>query len=261
MDLGPLIGWFAHLPLAVLVFVRVSTLFAVGPILGDIHTPNTAKALLALGVTLIITPLAVASHPGDIPVDGAYILLLLREAMVGISMGMLVNIYLQGVRLGGDLINRHAGFSGAENFDPDTDSIIGPIGDIMYLLMIILFLAVDGHHVFFAALARSYDIVPIGTWTLTPAYGHAMGVAINDMSIIALALSFPALAAVMAVTMVEGVITRAIPQINVMHVSFAIKIVLSLGILYAGLPTAVAFMNTLVQVAQQVGMSTLGMLR
>lgn len=261
MDFSALIGWFGHLPLAILVFVRVSTLIAVGPILGDMNTPGTIKALLSLAVTMIITPMAVATHPANIPFDGLFIMTLMREAMVGLSMGFLVNIYVQSIKLGGDFINRHAGFSGAENFNPDTESVSGPIGDIFHLLMIAMFLAADGHHLFFAALARSYDMVPVGSWELTPTYGHAMGVAINDMTIIAVAISFPVLAAVMAVTMVEGVLTRAIPQINVMHVSFAVKIILSLGVMYSGLPAAMAFMNSIIYVSQQVGMSTLSMLR
>lgn len=261
MDTAPLVAWSAQLPLAFLIFTRVTTLFVFGPVMGEIHTPLGVKALLGLAVTLILVPMAAATHPAAIPLDAAYFLLLIREALVGLSLGFLVNIYFNGVRLGGDLINRHAGFSAAENFDPDTDSVIGPIGDLMHMMMLILFFAADGHHLFLAAMARSYDVVPLGSWALTPAYGHLLGTALNDMSMIAMVISFPVLAAILGVTVVEGVITRAIPQINVMHVSFALKIVLSLGVMYAGLPAAVAFLGSVIQMVQQIGMTSLSALR
>jgi flagellar biosynthetic protein FliR len=234
----------------------VTALFVFGPVLADIRTPNTVKVLLGLAVTMVVTPLAAASNHQAIPVDAGFLLLMAREAMVGMSMGYLVHFYFQGIRLGGDLINRHAGFSAAENFDPDTDSVIGPLGELMHLAILALFFVADGHHLFFAALARSYDVLPIGAWQLTPAFGQAIGQAMNDMSIIALAISFPVLTAVMAITMAEGVITRAVPQINILHVSFAVKIVLSLAVMYAGLPAAVAFMGTVIQAAQAVGMAS-----
>ena len=58
MDLAPLTTVLSHLPLAMLVFVRVSTLFVAGPMLGEAHIAPKAKVLLSLAVTLILTPLA-----------------------------------------------------------------------------------------------------------------------------------------------------------------------------------------------------------
>lgn len=260
MDTSLLSAWFSSIPLGILVFTRVTALFVFSQVIGDIHTPNVTKALLGLAVTLIIVPLAAASHPQVIPLDGSFLVLLMREILVGLSMGLLANCYFLGVRLGGDLINRHAGFSAAENFDPETESVIGPIGDVMHFAIMVLFFAADGHHLFFAALARSYDVLPIGSWQLTAAYGHALSQAVNDMSVIAMAISFPVLTAVLAVTLVEGVVTRAVPQINIMHVSFAVKIVLSLVVMSAGLPATVAFLGTVVRAAQQVGITSAGLM-
>jgi flagellar biosynthetic protein FliR len=248
MDPSALTAWFADLPMAMLVFTRVTLLFVVGPVLGDINSPPMTKTLLGIAIAAIVAPVASAGH-APIPLDAMFLLLLVREAMVGFALGFLVDLYFQGIRLGGDLINRHAGYSAAENFDPDTDSVIGPIGDLFHLAMIVLFLATDGHHVFIAAMARSYDIIPVGGWNLTPAYLQLISQGVTDMSVIALVLSFPILAAVMAITVIEGVLTRAVPQINVLHISFAVKIVLSLGVLYAGLPAAIAFMGSIAQLA------------
>ncbi len=259
MDLSPLIAWYAHLPLAILVFARVAALFAVGPILGDSYIPTPVKALLALAVTVILVPVAVATQP--VPaIDLWFIVLLMKETLVGLSMGFFISLFVNAVRFGGELINRYAGFAAAENFDPDTSASVTPIGDVMHLLFMLLFLTTNGHHYFFAALHRSYDLVPVGGYQITPGFQAALASGLDEMSIIAVAMSFPVLAAVMAITAAEGVMTRAIPQINIMHVSFAVKIVVSLLVMYAGLPSAVVFLGTILVTMQSAGYAVIGTL-
>lgn len=259
MDLSPLIAWYAHLPLAILVFARVAALFAVGPILGDSYIPTPVKALLAVAVTVILLPVAVATQA--VPAfDLWYLVLLAKETLVGLSMGFFISIFVNAVRFGGELINRYAGFAAAENFDPDTSASVTPVGDVMHLLFMLLFLATNGHHYFFAALQRSYDLVPLGGYQITPAFQAALAAGLDEMSVIAVAMSFPVLAAVMAITAAEGVITRAVPQINILHVSFAVKIVVSLMVMYAGLPSAVVFLGTVLATMQAAGYAVIGTL-
>jgi flagellar biosynthesis protein FliR len=260
MDPAPLTHLFEHLPGAILVFARIAALFVAGPVIGEIYTPMQIKALLAMAVTVILYPLAVAKGMPMVAMDGVFIVLLLKETMVGLSLGFFISLYTQGVRFGGDLINRHAGFSAAEYFNPDTQDVAGPMGDFLHLTLMLLFFATDGHHFFFAALARSYDLVPVGAWTLTAGFGNALADGFNQMSIIAVTVSFPVLAAIMSITMAEGVITRAVPQINILHVSFALKILVSLLVMYTGLPAAVAFLGTVLATMQGAGFAVLGMM-
>lgn len=257
MDLAALTAVFSHLPLAILVFVRVSTLFVAGPILGEAYIAPMAKVLLSLAVTLILTPLA-AAHAPPLVFGGAWVLLVIKEAMVGFSLGFFLQLYVQAVRFGGDLLNRHAGFSAAENFDPETQASTSPLGDLLFLTLLLLFFIGDVHHTFFAALARSYDLVPLGGWALTPGFQAAVAHGLNEMSAIAISLSFPVLAAIMAITAAEGVITRAVPQINVLHISFAVKTVVSLIVLYSGLPAVVAFFGSVLALMQASGFAVLG---
>lgn len=251
MDLSALTSLYGHVPALMLVMARVGSLFLSAPVVGGPWVPNMPKALLSLAVSFILYPSV--TQTGPVPVDFGFVLLLAREAMVGVSLGFLLNLFFHGVRLGGELINRHAGFSASENFDPESDVGAGPMGDMMHFLMVMLFLATDGHHHLFASLSRSFDFIPLGGWILTPAFPALLAKGVSEMWLIGLVLSFPVLTAIMLLTMAEGVITRAIPQINVMHISFTVKILTSLAVLYAGLPTAVAFLGTVLGAMRTVG--------
>jgi flagellar biosynthetic protein FliR len=56
-------------------------------------------------------------------------------------------------------------------------------------------------------------------------------------------ISFPVLAVILLITVAEGVLSKAVPQINIMFMSFAVKILVSMLVLYAGMPAMVAFMG------------------
>jgi flagellar biosynthesis protein FliR len=241
MNLDALSSLFQHMPAMMLVMARIGALFVTAPVIGGVMVPATVKSLLTVAVALVLVPRA---GPADIPLDLMFILLLTREVVLGLSLGWLLSLYFTGVQMGGELINRHAGFSAAENFDPDSNIGAGPMGDLLNLGAVLLFFATDGHHLLLASLARSYELLPLGAWTPTPALGELVARGMTDSWAIALAISFPVLTAVMAITLTEGVMTRAIPQINVMHISFGVKIIVSVGVLYAGMPAVVAFLGT-----------------
>ena len=241
MNLDGLITLFQHMPAMMLVMTRIGALFVTAPVIGGVMVPGTVKALLTIAVALILMPRA---SPTDIPLDLSFILLLTREMLLGLSLGWLLSLYFTGVQMGGELINRHAGFNSVENFDPESNIGAGPMGDLLHLGMVLLFFASDGHHLLLASLARSYELMPLGAWAPSPALGSLVAQGMADSWTIALALSFPVLSAVMAITLTEGVMTRAIPQINVLHMSFAVKIIVSVGVLYAGMPAVVAFLGT-----------------
>lgn len=251
MDPSALTAFYAQVPVFLLVLVRLGALFVSAPVLGGAYAPTTAKALLTVAVTLVVAPSVARGAPP--PLDLSYLLLLARELLVGLAFGYVVSLAFEGVRAGGELINRHAGFSAAENFDPESGMGAGPMGDLMHLLAVLLFLVADLHLYLIAVLAHSFEVIPLGGWTLTPGFARVLDQGMQQMWVIAIALSFPVLTAVMLVTVAEGVITRAVPQINVLHISFAVKILVSVLVMWAAMPAAVAFLGTVLRVCQGLG--------
>ena len=111
------------------------------------------------------------------------------------------------------------------------------------IVLSLLFLLGDGHLILLTALARSFEMVPAGNWQPHPGLGEAVMHATNDVFDIALVLAMPVISAIMAVTVAEGVVARAVPQINILHMTFATKIIIFLIVTYTGLPAAVAFLG------------------
>jgi len=254
MDLAMLIGVYAHVPGMLLVLARLGGLFVTAPVMGGGYVPNRVKAVISVGGALIIYPVL------NLPiyrVDGALALLVAMELGVGLCFGWLLSLFTAGVQMAGELINRYAGFTAAENFDPETDVGAGPVADALYLGTLVLLLSLNLHHHAIAAIAKSYALLPPGGAAMTPALLATVSEASRYMWQAACALSFPVLTVIMAITLAEGIITRAIPQINVLHMSFTVKIVVSLLVLVAALPAMVAFIEILLAAMMGTGLAGL----
>lgn len=231
-------------PALMLVMCRVGALFFSAPLIGGPFVPMRVKSLLTLAISAIILPLASPHLPTPLPLDLGFVLLIAQELATGITIGFALTLLFEGARAGGELINRYAGFSAAENFDPEAGTGEGPVGDLMLLGIVMLFLATDMHHYAIATVARSFEIVPVGSFSMHPKLLEMAARGTGDCMTAACAISFPVLAVVILATVAEGVITKAVPQINVLFISFAVKIFASLLVLYGGMPMIVAFMGS-----------------
>lgn len=250
MDLHiELVRWFDLAACFLLVLARIGGLLWVAPILGDLRVPMVAKAGLSLGLALVLTPL-VRWSPGTAN-GGWYVLALMTETGLGLAIGFVYHLFFEVVRFGGDLIGRTAGFSASEMFDPDTAEMTGPLGDLFHFTLALLFLATDGHHQLIAALGRSLQLVPPGAAGLAPGLPGALAGLTQASFLYALGLSLPIFVGLMALTVVDAVVARAVPQVNIMHITFITKMLAALALLHIGLPSALAFFGLILGGAYQ----------
>jgi flagellar biosynthetic protein FliR len=227
-----------------LVFARIGGLLAAAPVLGTPIAPFQVRALLALAITLILLPTLGDQFPAGLP-GPMYPVVLAIEVTVGLLMGFFLTLFLEAVRFTGDLIGRTAGFAAAETFNPDAGTTEGPMGHLFFITAALVFFLIDGHLHLIATLAESYQIVAVGAFTAGPALGAAVGVGLTEVFINALAIALPIEMGVLAITVAEGVIARAVPQINILHISFAVKIIVTLLLLSLALPAVVQFIAVL----------------
>ena len=230
-------------PPLVLVMARVGALFFSAPLIGGPFVPTRVKTLLTLAISVILLPSLTPVLPAAMPLDGRYLLMLAQELATGATIGFACTCIFEGVRAGGELINRYAGFTAAENFDPETGVGEGPIGDLLLVGMVMVFLAADAHLHLIATVAASFSAVPIGAWTMSPQLLQLAAVGTDQCMAIACMISFPVLAVILLITVAEGVLSKAVPQINILFLSFSVKILVALLVMYVGMPATVGFMG------------------
>jgi flagellar biosynthetic protein FliR len=219
-------------------FVRVLALVAAAPVLGHRAVPARLKVGLALLLTALVAPLLPPSPPLDAP--GA-LLLLAQQLLVGIALGIVMQVAFAATALAGDAIGLQMGLSFATFVDPQHSGQTPMLGTFFVLLATLVFFAIDGHLVLLAALVESFAHLPVSaelpaasSWRTLVGWG-------GELFRIGLHLALPVLAAMLATNIALGVLMRAAPQLNLFAVGFPIALVVGLAMLallvpYLGAP-------------------------
>jgi flagellar biosynthetic protein FliR len=259
MDLsGQLAAAWGMAPALLLVSCRVGALFFTAPLIGGPFVPARIKVMLSMVIAVMLLPIVAPHLPKPLDLGLGFFLLIMLELATGATIGFACTCIYEGVRAGGELINRYAGFTAAENFDPESGMGEGPVGDLLLIGMVLVFLAADGHLHLLATAAASFGAVPIGAFEPGARTLHFAAEATGQCMAVAAMISFPVLAVIMLITVGEGVVAKAVPQINILFISFSVKILVSLLVLYAGMPATVAFMGACTAAIQRITGAAVG---
>ncbi len=193
------------------------------------------KAGFALLLALLLRP-TLPQLPVAIPATvWGLTLLLIREAIVGISMGFLVQLFFFAVAVAGQLIDTEMGFHMANVLDPLSDSQLPLIGNLFSMICILVYLSLNGHLLLLRALAESYQLLPLGTLSL-PADVTMIINACARMLTVAVQIAFPVVGASLFTSLMFGILAKSVPQMNVFIVGMPLKVVLLSIVLVVALP-------------------------
>lgn len=233
----------AQLQMFFLVFLRFGAILMSIPIFGGKNIPVVFRAGLAFSLSIILFPiLKLESLPYTFEVL-PFGIGVLSEIMLGVSIGLSVNLIFAGVQLAGQLIGYQMGFAIANVMDPQTGNQGSIIAGFQNMTALLLFLALNAHHWLLRAVADSFKLVPICDFNITGSVvEHLMNLACN-MFIIALKVAAPVMAALLITSVCLGLIARTVPRMNVFLVGMPLKIALGLMFLAFSIPYLASFLN------------------
>jgi len=224
--------WLATLiwPLA-----RVLGLIMSAPFISETGIPVPARILFGVVITLAITPTL-----GPIPAVtvGSWegIGVLMREMMIGVSMGLLMQILFSAVSLAGELAGTQMGLGFATLYDPNSESSTTSLSALMVALSGLVFFAIDGHLAMFGALIQTFKTLPIaelgfkaGGLKMLAAYGGVL-------CLHGLMMALPITITLIIVNLSLGMLSKAAPQLNLFSIGFPITIAGGLFMTFIGLP-------------------------
>ncbi len=190
--------------------------------------PLLARVLVALALACVIA-LPFAQQAVGAPADLATLLqALLRETLVGATLGLGILMAFAGFALAGRLVDVQIGFGLAQVFDPLTRARVPVLSSAFGLLAAVFFFLVDGHHAVLRGVAYSVERFPVGQgWQFTTA---AEPLAREAAALFALgfALAAPVVLALLLVDFVLGVLSRNLPQLNMLVLGVPVKILAGL---------------------------------
>lgn len=216
-----------------LVLTRISAFFIVLPVFGWKSIPVRIKVAVTVLISiffLMITPLSVDTTKVS---TLETILLMANEATYGLALGLIVTIVFSAVKLSGRIIERQMGMAMAQILDPLTGERTQPLGNLLEMIFVILFLAANGHHAFLLIISRSYETFPIGSTPTIPVLAGGVTKASSTMLLLGLRLAAPILAAFLLLMVALAVLARIVPEMNILFISLPLRV--GLGLLMAAI--------------------------
>lgn len=245
---------FDQIQYFLLVFVRISTVVVLLPVFGSSQIPAQMKVALSLGLAVILFPVLMTVKPAfpEPFTLGMFVMLVLKEAMVGLAMGFITQFLFTGVQLAGQLIDTEMGFGFVEVADPFTQESITVLGQFQIIIFTLIFLVVNGHYFFILAIQKSFEIIPLFSAHLPGGGGmdHVAGMVAN-VFILGIRFAAPIYVTLILTEMALGVVARTVPQINIFFVGMPLKIVIGLGAMIIVLPALVLLFRQSLEVLIQ----------
>ncbi len=207
--------------------------FTFMPLFGDPFLPIRVRVLLAIAVSLVMTPVVPLSEDVFPETLLEFMSLMLPEALLGICFGFVGRILFSAVQFAGQVMGEQIGFGMANLIDPTSLGQIPIVAQTVYVISLLVFLLSNGHHLFFGALAGSYAQAPPGFLADSEGLAVFFTERTSEMFVLAVQMSLPIIAVVFAVNAAMGLVAKGIPQINVFLESFPIRIIAGLFVLSA----------------------------
>jgi len=220
-------------PTFVLVFFRMAGLMVMSPLFGSAKVPRRMKVLFASvaalgGMSAIKEPVAFPDSLAGLTIGIG------GEIMFGLAMGLIVSFTFIAAQWAGEMIGQQIGFNLSEVFDPQYGQGGTLIGDLYFMLTLVIFLAIDGHRLMLIAVYDSLQTAPLLSLTFTQSFFDSILDLFTASTVLALRLAAPMFFTMLVVDLAMGCIGRAMPQFNVMTAGLTIRAVLGIGVLLVG---------------------------
>lgn len=230
-----LLNWTTdQLMRVVMIMVRVGPLLFLMPVIGAPNVPTQVKILLVLMTSLVLAPMVPVSA-ADLP-DTAlgFAHFVILEIVFVAILALFVRFVFAAVETAGQVVGVQMGMGMAGVMDPVFGNQISPVGMLWNIAAILLFLAIDGHHLFFAAMVQGYQWVGPGQLAAVSQLTYeGMMEGASQMFVLAIMIMAPVSVALFFSHVGMGVIAKTVPQIPILIVGMPMNI--AIGIVFAGL--------------------------
>jgi flagellar biosynthesis protein FliR len=217
-------------------FIRIGACFMVAPLFGAAMVPARVRVVLAIGVAALIAPLLPAL-PAVSALSAAGLLITVQQVLIGVALGFCLQLTFDAVALGGQMLANSMGLSFAFNLDPQRggSSSTPALGQLFTLLVMLTFLALNGHLTLLQTLVQSFATLPIAVDGLGAAGMQSVVSWGSHLFSGALAIALPGVTALLVVHLAFGVVSRAAPALNLFAVGLPVALLCGLVIILAGL--------------------------
>lgn len=213
-----------------LIFARLGALVMTMPGVGDPSVPPRIRLSFAFVLTILLTPVIAPTLPvipGEVSaIAGAVI----KEVLVGLMIGTILRMFLTALATAGEVVSIQTTLSFAQTSAPGIAPGSTTLGTFLGLIGLVLIMTTDLHHMFIAAIVRSYTIFPFTRDIPVADAGELAVQTLSQSFKMGLQLSAPVAAFALIFNIAIGLVGRVMPQFQVYFVASPLMVLFGLSI-------------------------------
>ncbi|MCQ2537199.1 MAG: flagellar biosynthetic protein FliR [Lachnospiraceae bacterium] len=212
------------------ILVRISAFLIVAPVFSLRDFPVRGKLLLSAAVAIVVyfvTPYEPLVYGGVI----GYAVLIIKEAVVGLILGLFANLAYYILSLAGQLIDMEVGLSNTQELDPQSQVSVTISSTILNYSVIMTLIVTNMHLFILKAVIDSFTAIPVGGLVLKETIFQQYLAYMGSYMILAFRIVLPEFAAMLVVNTILAILAKAAPQLNMFVIGFQLKIFVGITVL------------------------------
>jgi flagellar biosynthetic protein FliR len=213
-----------------LVFARVGAFVMLMPGIGNTGAPTMVRLAFALVLSFCLYPIALPALPPE-PANIADLFgLVIRELLIGLMMGAVLQMFLTALSITGELISLQTTLSFSQTANPMEAQPTTSLSTFLALLGLTLIFATNLDHYFLSALFHSYEVfAPSKPLPLADSAQLAVQTAGKTFAL-GIQLAAPVIVFALVFNVATGLIGRVMPQFQIFFVAAPLQVLLGLSV-------------------------------
>lgn len=219
------------LEILLMIIVRIAGMISVAPIFGMKGVPAKVKAGLAIFVSYIVY---LSGDFGNLEYNSIieFAIVIAKEAVVGLSVGLVSNLCMQIISFAGNIIDIDIGFSMATLFDQTSQTQTTISGTFYNYMLLLIMLVTNTHFFLIRVICDSFSVIPLGGAIFKADYLYETILKfIADYFIIGFRIVLPVFASIMILNAILGILAKASPQMSMFVIGMQLKVFFGFAIL------------------------------
>lgn len=223
----------SELEFFLLIVVRLTSFILVAPFFSITSVPARFKVAFGIFVSIVIYQFVRPESFLDYSSVWEYAIIVLKEVIVGLLIGLGANICFSIITFAGRVIDMEMGLSMASVMDPSTRENTTVTGMLLNYLVTLVLISTGMHRYLIQAITETYELIPVNGAEFSLAELLNSWVSfMTDFFSIGFRICMPVMTSIMILNGILAILARVAPQLNMFAVGLQLKILVGLSVLF-----------------------------
>ena len=224
--------WANFLAAMTLALIRLSGVILLAPFFSSNALPVRTKAVFAGAIAFLLAPVVAVMPHAQTSIS---VTTVIGELGVGLVYGLSLALLAEMLGVAGQIMGLQFSLSLVNLMDPTSLSQTSLMSELLQLMGTLVVITAGLDRILLVSLVRSFNAVPLGSFTLTHSTATTLVRAAAGVFLAAIELAAPVLAATLLVEVATALLGKLSPQLPVMMLTVPLKTLTGFGLLIGSL--------------------------